>query len=73
MQTLSLSITNFNNKVKTMNQTNSRQLMLTAEEARNLHADIFALLVNIAEMQAQFSPTPASPASSLNLDAGGFL
>jgi hypothetical protein len=33
-----------------MNQTNSKSLMLTAAEARNLHNDIFALLTQIAEL-----------------------
>ena len=47
---LSLTIKSFNDKVKLMNQTNSKSLMLTAAEARNLHNDIFALLTQIAEL-----------------------
>jgi hypothetical protein len=53
MQKLSLAIKNFNERVKVMNQTGSKQLSLSADEARNLHADIFNLLANIAELQNQ--------------------
>lgn len=71
MQALSLAITNFNNRIKTMNQTNSKQLILSAEEARNLHADIFALLANITELQTQ-PDLPAVEVTQISLDGGGF-
>jgi hypothetical protein len=71
MQALSLAITNFNNRIKTMNQTNSKQLVLSAEEARNLHADIFALLANITELQTQ-PDSPVVEATQISLDGGGF-
>lgn len=69
MQKLSLSIKNFNERVKVMNQTGSKQLALSAEEARNLHADIFNLLANIAELQT--GPQPVAYTSS-GLDGGSF-
>jgi hypothetical protein len=69
MQKLSLSIKNFNERVKVMNQTGSKQLALSAEEARNLHADIFNLLANIAELQAGPQQVAQAPAG---LDGGGF-
>lgn len=55
-----------------MNQTNSRQLNLSAEEARNLHTDIFALLSNLAEMQSR--PVTAAPqeVTQIGLDGGSF-
>jgi hypothetical protein len=69
VQKLSLAFKNFNNKIQQMNQTGSRQLMLTADEARNLHADIYVLLANLAEMQT----TPESePTSETFMDGGGF-
>jgi hypothetical protein len=52
-----------------MNQTGSKQLALSAEEARNLHADIFNLLANIAELQAGPQQVTQAPAG---LDGGGF-
>jgi len=69
MQKLSLAIKNFNDRVKLMNQTGSKQLQLSAEEARNLHADIFNLLANLAEMQNTREPEQAT---NISLDGGGF-
>ena len=69
MQKLSLAIKNFNERVKVMNQTGSKQLALSAEEARNLHADIFNLLATIAELQN--TPEIITP-TAVGLDGGGF-
>ena len=69
MQKLSLAFKNFNNKVQQMNQSGSKQLMLSADEARNLHADIYTLLANLAEAQA----VPAEENTSETfMDGGGF-
>jgi len=56
MQKISLSIKTFNERVKLMNQTGSKQISLTAQEARNLHNDIFNLLANLAELQTKNCP-----------------
>ena len=70
MQKISLAIKQFNDKVKLMNQTGSKQLALTVEEARNLHADIYVLLANPAESQ---DTTPAVElVNSISVDGGGF-
>jgi hypothetical protein len=69
MQKLSLSIKNFNDRVKVMNQTGSKQLCLSTDEARNLHADIFNLLANIAELSASASTNVPTVSG---LDGGGF-
>ena len=69
MQKLSLAVKNFNERVKVMNQTGSKQLTLSAEEARNLHADIFNLLANITELQGT---TESAPPTAMSLDGGGF-
>jgi len=72
MQNISLSIRNFNEKIKQLNQTNSKQLVLTAAEAKSLHSDIFALLSNLAEVQSNYQPSANQSADSLNLDGGAF-
>jgi len=69
MQKLSLAIKNFNERVKIMNQTGGKQLSLSAEEARNLHADIFNLLASITELQNTVEPTQST---AISLDGGGF-
>ena len=49
-QQLSLHLKNFNKRVQVMNQTNARELTLTALEARNLHAELFEILAHIADL-----------------------
>jgi len=47
---LSYHTNKFSEKVRHMNDTNSKELVLTAAEARSLHTDIFALLSKITEL-----------------------
>lgn len=51
--TLSLHLKKFNDRVKAMNQTGSKQLILTAQEARSLHADFLDLLSHCAYQSRQ--------------------
>jgi hypothetical protein len=44
---LSLHLKKFNDRIKVMNQTNSKDLNLSAADARQLQADIFDLLIQI--------------------------
>jgi hypothetical protein len=67
---LSLHVRMFNDKVRVMNQTQSKQLVLSAQEARNLHNDIFALLTHIAELSDQ--PEPVAQVSQMGMDGGSF-
>jgi hypothetical protein len=69
MQKISLAIKQFNDKVNLMNQTGSKQLALTAEEARKLHSDIYVLLANLAETQ---DTTVPEQVNSISVDGGGF-
>ena len=68
MEQLSLAIKTFNEKVKVLNQTNSKQLVLSADEARNLHNDIFTLLANIAELKSSGGVEIAQ----ISMDGGRF-
>ena len=67
---LSLHVRMFNDKVRVMNQTQSKQIILTAVEARNLHADIFALLTHIAELSDKPVETPV--VNQIGMDGGKF-
>jgi len=67
---LTLHLKSFNNKVKVMNQTNAKDITLTALEARNLHNDIFDLLSKIAGL-TEVKETPAD-VDSLDFDGGNF-
>ena len=61
----------FNDRVRAMNQLQKKDLTLTAAEARNLQAEIFELLTQVAEL----SKNPASNNAdviTVNMDGGGF-
>ncbi len=64
----------FNDKVRAMNQTQSRDLVLTAQEARSLHSDIFNLLAKLAQQESGRQPVTDATASkgALDLDGGNF-
>ena len=70
MDQLSLHLKNFNEKVKVMNQTNSRELKLSAGEARSLHNDIFTLLATIAELASKRAES--DEIVQIGMDGGGF-
>lgn len=67
---LSLPLKMFNDRVRVMNQTQKKDLILTAQDARNLHAEIFALLSQIAELSRK--PQAEPDAVQISMDGGGF-
>ena len=70
---LSLHLKNFNDKVKLMNQTGGRNLTLTANEARSLHADIFDLLNHCSTLSKQLAAAKSGDSViSIAVDGGGF-
>jgi len=69
MEQLSLTLRKFNDKVKQMNQTNGKQLVLSAEEARSLHNDIYAMLANIAELASNVAKEEII---QIGMDGGSF-
>ena len=71
-QQLSLHLKNFNKRVQVMNQTNSRDLLLTAVEARNIQAEIFELLAHIVDLTEIKKDREADSAINVELDGGDF-
>lgn len=65
-----LHVKSFNDKVKLMNQKNAKDLTLTAQEARNLHSEIYSLLAQITELSQKKEPDTVS--TNVNMDGGGF-
>lgn len=57
-QLLSLHLRKFNDRVKVLNQTNAREMVLSAAEARQLQADIFDLLTQIQALAEVKSAEP---------------
>jgi len=68
MSNESPNIRMFNDRVRQMNSANSKILTLNAQEARNLHAEIYELLATIADL----SKTADVSAISVSMDGGGF-
>lgn len=69
MEPITLAIRTFNDRVKAMNQTNAKQVVLSAQEARSLHNDIYALMANIAELS---TAAPKEEVIQISVDGGGF-
>lgn len=75
MTALSLQLKNFNDKIKLMNQLNSKELVLTAKEARDLHSEVFNLLTQIAELNRQIQSINnmmTNTSSEITMDGGTF-
>ena len=62
----------FNDKVKLMNQSQSKQLILSAQEARNLHADLFDLLNHCATISQKLQEKRQDDVVSVGMDGGSF-
>lgn len=71
MDNLSIHVKSFNDRVKAMNQTQSRELVMSAQDARNLHADIFAILALVTELTAKVNEA-GEDIIQVSMDGGGF-
>ena len=67
---LTLAIQSFNEKVRQMNQSNGKQMVLTVQEARNLHADIYNLMAEVTALQ-QGTKDDDNTVTAV-MDGGGF-
>jgi hypothetical protein len=67
--TLPLHIRMFNERVRALNQSRTRTLTLTQAEAQSLHAEIFELLAQIAELSRT---TPRPDVLNVSMDGGMF-
>lgn len=71
MDNVSVHLRMFNDRVRAMNQLQKKDLTLTAAEARNLQAEIFELLTQIAELSSK-SAGNEGEIININMDGGGF-
>lgn len=71
-QQLSLHLKKFNDRVKVMNQTNAKELNLSALEARNIHSEIFELLTKINDLIAIKKSEETEAVVSVEFDGGNF-
>ena len=70
-QQLSLHLRKFNDRVKVLNQTNARELVLSAAEARQLQADIFDLLTQIQAL-AEVKDSNQNEVIAVQVKGAGF-
>jgi peptidoglycan hydrolase CwlO-like protein len=68
---LTMHISNFNDRIKGMNQLRQTELRLTSVEANNLHSDIFALLAQVSRLQSQLEDGQTQ-VTQVVMDGGGF-
>ena len=69
---LSLHLKQFNDKVKVMNQSNSKQLILSAQEARDIQAELFEILNFLAVLARKQTASGADTDISVKMDGGVF-
>lgn len=67
---MGIHINAFSDKVRAMNQTKSKNLILSATEAQNLYTEIFNLLCKVVELGTEKETSPSS--ISLSMDGGKF-
>ncbi len=68
---LSLHLQNFNNRIKVMNQTNAKELVLGKLEAQNLQAELFDLLTQVADL-TKIKKAEINEVINVGMDGGGF-
>ena len=69
---LSVVLQRFNDRVRAMNQTRSKDLTMSADDARNLHSEVFSLLSQIADLSARTNEDSGEEVVVINMDAGRF-
>jgi hypothetical protein len=71
---LSPNLKLFNDKIRFLNQTQSKQLILTSQEANGLHSEIFDLLnqLNILSQAVQVATGDENGVISVEMDGGKF-
>ena len=69
---LTIHLKMFNDKVKLMNSTNNKQLILSATEARNLHADLFDLLNHCTTLSQEIARKDQEQVVTVGMDGGSF-
>jgi len=67
---VSVHVRMFNDRVRAMNQSNGKILTLNAQEARNLHAEIYELLATISGFCKNTENSIIK--TDISMDGGGF-
>lgn len=69
---MTLHITRFVDRVRTAEQRQQRDILLTLREAQDLHADITKLLATMAALQQEPDQKPSNNVIQIDMDGGSF-
>lgn len=72
MSTIGPHIKTFNDRIKIMNQSGKKDIVINANDARNLHAEIFSLLALISELSSQLQKNDEVDPIKVEIDGGSF-
>lgn len=67
----SIPLQKFNDKVRYMNQTRSKDMSLSAEDARNLHAELFKLLAQLSDHSHHHDKKDCGPEENIEIRIDG--
>jgi len=67
-----LHINKFIDRVKAAESRSQRDLIMTINEARDLHGDITKLLLSLQVLREQSTATPVAPVTSIEVVGGSF-
>ena len=67
-----LHINKFIDRVKAAESRSQRDLIMTVNEARDLHGDITKLLLSLQVLREQSTATPVAPVTSIEVVGGSF-
>mgnify|MGYP003649942332 FL=1 len=73
-ENISVTLKKFNDRIRAMNQTRSKDILFTADDARNLHVEVFALLLQIAHLsnKLESSQSVDNTTPIIEMDGGTF-
>lgn len=69
---MTLHITRFVDRVRTAEQRQQRDILLTLREAQDLHADITKLLATMTALQQEPDQKPSNNMIQIDMDGGSF-
>lgn len=69
---MNLHIMRFVDRVRTAEQRQQRDILLTLREAQDLHADITKLLATMTALQQELDQKPSNNTIQIDMDGGSF-
>ena len=68
---ISIHLQRFNDRIKVMNQTRAKDLTMSADDARNLHTEVFSLLAQISFLSNKANELQQEDKSTIEVQLDG--